>query len=158
MAAPSRTLVRAMLLTDISIIYVVAAWYEWLPDISHDFTGISFSPGDVVTIEVVAHSRTSGLAVIENHTKNQSVQKELTSTHALCQSDAEWIVEDFTVIPGGLVPFANFGTVAFTGLAQKNGGGFVNPSANPQIWTMVQNGQTLARTSVSGQVVTVSHT
>jgi hypothetical protein len=50
----------------------------------------------------------SGSAVIKNNTKNKSVSKTITSTAALCEYDAEWIVEDFSS-GGGLVPFANFG-------------------------------------------------
>ena len=89
-----------------------AAWYEWYPDYAYDFSGISFSPGDSVTLTVTASSTTSGTAVITNYSKGKTVTKQITSRSALCEQDAEWIVEDFS--SGGLVPFANFGKVTFT--------------------------------------------
>ncbi|KAJ6576837.1 peptidase A4 family-domain-containing protein [Mycena sp. CBHHK59/15] len=44
----------------------------------------------------------------------RTVSKTLTSSARLCQENAKWIVEDFEE-NGSLVPFANFGTVSFTG-------------------------------------------
>lgn len=35
------------------------AWYEWYPDYAHDFSGISFSAGDSVTVTVTAKSKQS---------------------------------------------------------------------------------------------------
>jgi hypothetical protein len=46
--------------------------------------------------------------VIKNNTKGTSVSKSITSTAALCEENAEWIVEDFES-GSSLVPFANFG-------------------------------------------------
>lgn len=89
------------------------AWYEWFPDVSYDFTGIEFAAGDSVTLTVTATSTCSGPAIIENNINGQYVAQNLTSGYALCQTNAEWIVEDF--LEGDeTVQFANFGTVTFT--------------------------------------------
>jgi hypothetical protein len=50
-----------------------AAWYEWFPDYAHNFDGISFNPGDSVTITVQAYSANSGTAVIINNSNGQQV-------------------------------------------------------------------------------------
>jgi len=36
------------------------AWYEWYPDYAYDFSGITFSVGDVVTLTIKATSKTGG--------------------------------------------------------------------------------------------------
>ncbi|KAF8314021.1 concanavalin A-like lectin/glucanase [Clavulina sp. PMI_390] len=69
------------------------AWYEWYPDYAYDFSGISFSAGDSVTITVTATSTKAGSAVIKNNTTGKSVSKSLTSTYALCETNAEWCVQ-----------------------------------------------------------------
>ncbi|KAG8853248.1 hypothetical protein FRB96_008332 [Tulasnella sp. 330] len=103
------------------------AWYEWFPHPSHDFSGISISGGDSITLTVTATSPTSGTAVITNNTTGQTVSKFLTSKHALCGENVEWIVEDFEE-GSSLVPFANFGTVTFTdGYAITQSGKTVTP-------------------------------
>ena len=73
----------------------VLAWYEWFPEASFDFTGISFSAGDSVTATVTATSKTGGVATIKNNSKGTSVSHTFSSQPSLCQFDAEWIVEDF---------------------------------------------------------------
>lgn len=97
------------------------AWYEWIPADSVDFSGISFNAGDSVSVSVVATSTTTGTATITNNSNGQSVTHTFTSsetTSSLCETNAEWIVEDFTIISSdgqqSLAPFANFGTVTFT--------------------------------------------
>jgi hypothetical protein len=83
------------------------------------------------------------------------VTKSITSSSALCEQDAEWIVEDFEE-GGGLVPFANFGTVTFSGASAKTASGSVGPgSAN--IIDIQQGSQVLTRSSVSSSSVTVSY-
>lgn len=122
------------------------AWYEWYPAASYDFSGISFSAGDVVKLTVTATSTTSGTAVIENTTTGQTATKDLTSSSALCEENAEWIVEDFEE-NGGLVPFADFGTVTWTDASATTGSGSVTPSG-ATIMDIQQNGQTLTQTTI----------
>lgn len=133
------------------------AWYEWYPDYAYDFSGISFNSGDSVTITVTAATTKSGTAVIKNNSSGKSVSKSITSSAALCQQNAEWIVEDFEE-GGGLVPFANFGTVTFTGAsAGLVSGGTTSPSGASLI-DIQQNGKVLTSSSISGSSVTVKHT
>ncbi|GJE98794.1 peptidase A4 family-domain-containing protein [Phanerochaete sordida] len=131
------------------------AWYEWYPDYAYDFSGITFSPGDSVTLTVTAASTTSGTAVITNNSKGKTVTKQITSRSALCEQDAEWIVEDFEE-GSSLVPFANFGTVTFTGASAKTASGSVGPGSANTI-DIEQNNKVLTSVSTSSSSVTVSY-
>jgi len=131
------------------------AWYEWFPDVSHDFSGISFSAGDSVQLTVTATSSTSGTAVIHNVSTGKSVSKSLTSSSALCQTNAEWIVEDFEE-GSSLVPFADFGTVKFTGASAGTSAGSVGPSG-ATLMDIKQNSDVLTSVSSTSSSVTVKH-
>ncbi|KAF1969827.1 hypothetical protein BU23DRAFT_370621, partial [Bimuria novae-zelandiae CBS 107.79] len=89
------------------------AWYEWYPHPSIDFTGITVRAGDQIKMTVTASSTSGGSAVIQNLTTGKTVTKTFTGeTNKLCETNAEWIVEDFSS-GNSMVPFANFGTVNF---------------------------------------------
>ncbi|EIW52514.1 aspergillopepsin [Trametes versicolor FP-101664 SS1] len=128
------------------------AWFEWFPDFAHDFTGISLAAGNSITVSVTATSRTGGTATIVNHSTGQTVSHTFSGQPALCEQDAEWIVEDFEE-GNSLVPLANWGTVTFTG-ATANGAA---PSG-ATIINMEQNGRVLTSASTSGSTVTVAYT
>ena len=132
-----------------------AAWYEWYPDYAYDFSGISFSSGDSVRVTVTAASTKSGTAKIENLTTGKTVTKSITSSSALCEQDAEWIVEDYEE-SGGLVPFANFGTVTFTSASAGKSSGSSGPSG-ATIIDIEQNGNVLTSVSTSSSSVTVKY-
>ena len=117
------------------------AWYEWYPDYAYDFSGISINSGDTIKATVVAYSTTSGVATIENLTTGETATQDLTSNYALCEQDAEWIVEDFEE-DGGLVPFANFGTVTFYDASASGPGGTYTP-CDGNIIDIEQNGKVL---------------
>jgi len=92
------------------------AWYEWYPDFSFDFSGISMSAGDTIKATVTASSLTGGTAVVENVSTGTTVTHTFSdegSEGDLCEYNAEWIVEDYEE-GDSLVEFANFGTVTFT--------------------------------------------
>ena len=132
------------------------SWYEWYPDYAYDFSGISFAVGHTVVVSVVSSSKTSGTATITNQSTGKTVSKSITSSSALCGVNAEWIVEDFEE-GSSLVPFANFGTVTFTGAtARLSNGGSVSSSTGSQI-DIQQNGKTLTSVSQSGSTVTVKY-
>ena len=131
------------------------AWYEWYPDYAYDFSGISFSAGDSVKLTVTASSTTSGTAVIENLTTGKTVTQDITSSSALCEENAEWIVEDYEE-GDSLVPFADFGTVTFTGASATTGSGSVGPSGATLI-DIEQNNEVLTSASVSGSDVTIKY-
>ncbi|KAJ6103977.1 peptidase A4 family-domain-containing protein [Penicillium sp. IBT 18751x] len=140
------------------------AWYEWIPADSVDFSGISFSAGDSVSVSVVATSKTTGTATITNNSNGQSVTHKFSSretTSSLCETNAEWIVEDFTIISlsgqQSLAPFANFGTVTFTDAVAVRNGNPVGPSGANTISLVDGNGEVLASTSVKGSTITVTY-
>ena len=132
------------------------AWFEWFPDFAPAFSGISLNPGNSITVSVTASSRTGGTATIVNHSTGQQVSHTFSGQPALCQENAEWIVEDFEE-GGGLVPLANFGTVTFTGASASTGSGSTSPSG-ATIINMEQNVSVLTSASASGSSVTVAYT
>jgi hypothetical protein len=131
-----------------------AAWYEWYPDYAYDFAGISSSAGDTVIVTVLVYTATTGIAIITNESTGAEVYADIDSAAALCQRDAEWIVEGFES-DGGLVPFANFGTVTFSGAQAGTPSGAVGPEAANVF--EIEQGKLLTTTSVSGSSVTVSY-
>lgn len=48
------------------------AWYEWYPDLSHDFTGITVNAGDQIKMTVTATSTSAGSVVIQNLTTGKT--------------------------------------------------------------------------------------
>ena len=94
---------------------------------------------------VTASSKTGGTATITNKSTGKTVSHTFSGQPSLCEFDAEWIVEDFSS-GGGLVPFANFGSVTFTGAAATtNSGSSVGPSGA----TLIDIEQSTVLTSVS---------
>ncbi|EEA26744.1 hypothetical protein TMatcc_004971 [Talaromyces marneffei ATCC 18224] len=126
------------------------AWYEWYPDYAYDFSGISISTGDGIRLTVTATTTSAGSCVIENLTNGQSVTQSLTApsaTATLGGQNAEWIVEDFDS-NGKQVPFANFGTVAFTKAAAGTADGSSVGTGNVDILDISQNGKVLTNATV----------
>jgi len=125
------------------------AWYEWYPDYAYDFSGITISAGDTITMTVTATSTTSGTAVIENVTTGKTVTHTFSGqSAALCETNAEWIVEDFES-GGSLVPFADFDSVTFTGASATTSSGTVGVSG-AEILDIKQSGTVYTDCSVSG--------
>ncbi|KAA8649272.1 hypothetical protein EYZ11_005528 [Aspergillus tanneri] len=133
------------------------AWYEWYPDSSYNFDNFGVSVGDNIRVTVDASSKTSGTATVENVSTGQKVSHTFNGNVAgnLCETNAEWIVEDFES-SGSLVQFADFGTVTFTGAKASTGGSSVGPSG-ATIMDIKQNNQVFTSSSVSGDEVTVKY-
>ncbi|KUI62048.1 Aspergillopepsin-2 [Cytospora mali] len=132
------------------------AWYEWYPDYAYDFSGISISAGDTITVTVTATSKTAGTAVVKNVSKGTSVTHTFSSeSNALEELNAEWIVEDFSE-GDSLVPFADFGTVTFTGATATDSSGSVGPSGATLI-DIKQDGEVLTSSSTTSTSVTVKY-
>lgn len=133
-----------------------SAWYEWFPDYSHDFTDIRISTGDVVKITVDATSISSGSAIIENKSTGISVTHQFPYAIGadLCEFNAEWIVEDFSV-NSGLAPFCNFGTVVFTNPLASAGGSSFGPSS--AVVMDIYQEKVLTTSSVTNSSVTISY-
>lgn len=107
---------------------------------------------------VTASSKTGGTAVIQNQSTGKSVSHTFSSQSAsLCETNAEWIVEDFSS-SGGLVPFADFDSVTFTGASATTSSGTVGVSG-ATIFDIRQNSDVLTSCSTSGSSsVTCSYT
>ncbi|KAJ7237724.1 peptidase A4 family-domain-containing protein [Mycena haematopus] len=132
------------------------AWYEYFPADATDFSGIPISAGNTIKLTATAASTTSGTVTIENVSTGVTVSKSLKSSAKLCLENAEWIVEDFEE-GDSLVPFANFGTVTFTGAsATTQSGSTVGPSG-AVIIDIEQNNKVLTSVSSSSSSVTVSY-
>lgn len=92
-----------------------SAWYEWFPDYMRTFSALQVNAGDEIRASVRADSSVSGTAVLENLSTGRTARhtwRDASQLGKLCQANAEWIVEDFSV-GGDLIPFADFGTVRF---------------------------------------------
>ncbi|POR39506.1 Aspergillopepsin-2 [Tolypocladium paradoxum] len=134
------------------------AWYEWIPDYSHSFTDFQFGVGDQIKMSVDASSKTSGVAVLENLRTGQKVSHTFTNPPStLCETNAEWIVEDFQM-GGQLVPFANFGSVTFTDASASGSSGTVTPSGATIIDIQDQSGNILTDCGTSGNDLTCKYT
>ncbi|CAG8051346.1 unnamed protein product [Penicillium nalgiovense] len=132
------------------------AWYEWYPDYTHNFSNIQISPGDVIKMTVDATSKSSGFATIENISTGVSVTHIFPYSLGgdLCEFNAEWIVEDFS-INNALAPFANFGTVVFSNAVASRGGTTYGP-LGATIMDIYQD-RILTSSSVTRNTVTISY-
>lgn len=124
-----------------------AAWFEWLPAYSTNFD-ITVNPGDSIEMRVVASSTTSGTAYITNLSSGQSVSHDFSGQTALCEQNAEWIVEDFES-GDSLIPFAEYSTITFSDSSYSSGGSTYGLDGSTLI-DMVQDGQTLSTCNLSG--------
>ncbi|PLB51625.1 concanavalin A-like lectin/glucanase [Aspergillus steynii IBT 23096] len=120
------------------------AWYEWFPDVAHDFD-FTVNTGDVVTVTVESFTPTSGMAEIVNESTGQRAQKQLTAPNPdakLAGENADWIVEDFQS-GSEMVPLVNFGQVAFQDMQAQGG-----------VRTFGTDGATVIELKQNGKVVT----
>lgn len=97
------------------------AWYEFYPKPSmyignptNNFKGYIVQPGDVMSAEVKAGSRSSFTVTISNQTKGWTFARTSSVSHAQ-QSSAEWIAEapSGCNTAGGFCPLPDFGTIDF---------------------------------------------
>ncbi|KAF2759369.1 putative aspergillopepsin [Pseudovirgaria hyperparasitica] len=125
------------------------AWYEWYPDYAYNFASIPISAGNTITMTVTASSVSGGSATVTNESTGKTVTHTFTAQSAhLCETNAEWIVEDFSS-SGGLVPFADFGKVEFTGASASTGSATVGVTG-ASILDIKQSGTVLTSCAVSG--------
>jgi len=136
------------------------AWYEWYPLDSFTFSGITINQGDSIKMTVTATSTSAGSAVIENLTTGKTVTETFSGEkNKLCQTNAEWIVEDFEECEGSscsYVPFANFGSVEFTSASAVKSGSTVGPSG-ATIFDIEQNNKVLTSCSAGSSTVSCSY-
>lgn len=113
--------------------YSYDAWYEWYPQDSFDFSDITISAGDKISVSCVTSSSTEGSVVLENLTTGKTVTKTVVSTSALKGKNAEWIVEAYEE-DGSEVDLAKFNAVTFTDAKAKTSDG---DSVGPDSGTVI---------------------
>lgn len=133
------------------------AWYEWFPAAQEYWDSITIKTGDTVTATVTAHSLTGGTATVTNESNGQSVTYTFTGQSAkLCETNAEWIMEDLSG-GGGLLNFADFGSnFTITGATAFSNGKTVD-TTGATIMDISQNNQILTSTTASGSTVVISY-
>lgn len=94
------------------------AWYEWFPSLPNlYYLPGAIKAGDVIQVSVLASTATSGQTILHNLSQRWTVSQKFTAQPALCQKNADWIVEAFE----GEDNFAYFDTVTFTNaIAEAN--------------------------------------
>lgn len=104
-------------------------------------------------MKVVANSKTSGTAYITNNSTGKTVSHTFSGEQALCEENAEWIVEDFETVDSSgnaeLIPFAQFSTVTFKD-ASYMAGGTQKGLDGASVLDIQQNGTVLTKCSTSG--------
>lgn len=134
------------------------AWYEFFPAVSEDFS-LAINPGDSITVIATVQSANSGTLEVINNSEGVGQAITVSSTSSLCLVNAEWIVEDFEECEGDdcfLVPFADFGTIEFTGAEASTTAGTVVTAAGAQTIDIVQ-GEQLTVSGISGSTVVVEY-
>jgi hypothetical protein len=120
------------------------AWFEWLPHYSTEFVGMDVRPGDNITMKVavdVGNNGTAGTAWITNESTMQKIMHHFDGPEVgLCETNAEWIVEDF-LTGDGLVPFAWFEDVTFRNASWTHGGAKVEGLSGSTMIELVQDGE-----------------
>ena len=107
-------------------------------------------------MSVTATSKTAGKATITNKSTGKTVSHTFSGQPSLCEEDAEWIVEDFSV-GGKLVPFANFSKVEFTDATAHTPAGKTVGPAGATLIDLVHNNKIIAKGSTGSHSVTVSY-
>jgi hypothetical protein len=138
--------------------YSYEAWYRWIPGASIAYDNININAGDVISVTVTWTSDTSGTVYLVDETNggNGFITFTGQTSGTLCGTNAEWIVEDFEE-NGGLVPFADFGTVTFTGATAVVGGQTVSASGAEIIDLVASDNSVITSTNIDGTTVTVTY-
>ncbi|KAI1792535.1 aspergillopepsin [Ganoderma leucocontextum] len=132
------------------------AWYHWYPADAYDFSGITFQPGDTVTLTVAAMSKTNGTVSIKNHRTGKRVLHNFSGQPSLCKYDAEWVIEDLG--NSTLSPFANFGKVTFTDATAHTLSGKTVGPANAQQIDILKSNKAITKVTTGPKSVTITYT
>lgn len=134
------------------------AWYEWFPAAQEYWSsGITINTGDTITATVTTNSLTGGTATVTNKSNGQSVSYTFSGqTDSLCETNAEWIMEDLSG-GSGLLNFADFGSdFTISGAAALSNGALVD-TTGATIMDIYQNKEVLTSTTASGTNVIISY-
>jgi hypothetical protein len=107
--------------------YSYDSWYEWYPQYAIDFdaSAFSFGAGDTIYVSVQSSDSTDGTVILENLSTGQSVTQA-----------------------GGLVAFADFGTVVFSSAVAGTGSQSVGTSGSTIIEIVDSNGKVITDVSI----------
>jgi len=135
--------------------YEYEPWYEYLPASLIEYTGITISAGESVTVTATKTGTNSGVTTLTAGGK--SVTHTFSGQSSpIPGASAEWIVEDFTE-GDSLVAFANFGTVTFTGATAIINGVTTTAAGANNIILITESGSDETSTTISGSTVTVKY-
>ncbi|CEJ92082.1 hypothetical protein VHEMI07759 [[Torrubiella] hemipterigena] len=132
------------------------AWWEWIPDNTMYFDQpFPLKTGQRIAMEVDASSPKEGIAKLTNLDTGVTVSHTFTkdkTPSALCETDAEWIMEDF------LGNLADFGTVTFTdNSASDASGNKFTPAGGDLIEIKDREGNPKTDCSINGDDVSCTY-
>ena len=135
------------------------AWYEWWPAQYQQFWyDVKISAGDSITVTINATSAAGGTALLVNNSNGQRANFTWTDeSPALCEVNAEWVVEDFSE-GNELVTFADYGSVTFTDNSAVVGGVITSDLSQSYLIDMVSQSNysdVISASSVNGNDITV---
>ncbi|KAF8557514.1 concanavalin A-like lectin/glucanase [Imleria badia] len=125
--------------------------YAWTPDVVQ-YSDINISRGDVIALSVQLTSPTTGVAFIENVTKQLLAAEYFTAIHEFCVQNAVWMI-----ILDGQLPLVHFFEVPFSnGFATSQSGVSTSMVNGATLYEMVQNGQVLVTPLPSDSSLTLA--
>lgn len=129
---------------------------EWFPAPPEHFD-FQFGPGDQIRMAINATSSTAAIATLENLRTGQSVSTQIQAAEGdqLCQANADWIVEDFSM-GGSEVPFPDFGSITFTHASAQSDDGTLTPR-NAKIIDIKKDNKVLTDCSTNGDDLTCKY-
>jgi hypothetical protein len=90
------------------------AWFEMYPGPLTPIPGMTITPGNNVSAQVVYEGSNVFYLAIEDHTMHVAAWTYEESDGTVARSSAEWVVEAPTGL-NGILPLADFGSETFTG-------------------------------------------
>lgn len=142
---------------------VYTAWYEWIPaaDINFPSSEVGCSFGDTITATIEATSNTTAVATIENISTGKTGSVAYSSaSHPLCQVDADWIVENYS-IGSSHNQLADFGSVTFSNaIATLENGTTIsvgNAANSYSFYNKNSNGTSETSYTTSGSSITIDY-
>lgn len=133
------------------------AFYEMLPAVAQNISGLTVNPGDSITASITESSSNQWSITITDNTDKETFTTSVSYNSS--NSSAEWIEEDPSYSTGGLVPLDDFHTVSFSDCLTTDNGVSANiDSLGADSVTMVnsQNQPIAVPSSLSNNAFSVS--
>lgn len=137
--------------------YLYEAWTEYLPASLIEYSpNIPVTSGQTVTVTATKTGSNSGTTKLSVSGGSSGTHTFSGQSSPIPGNSAEWIVEDFES-GGSEVPFANFGTVTFTGCSATINGVAQTPGGDNAVNIELYESSQLTSTTISGSTVTVKY-